>query len=334
MWETDGEPYQYRIATRYEIPCRVSGTVVVDGERHEVHGTGQRDHSWGVRDWWAMNWCWMAGRLDDGSRVHAVHMRLPGMAPFGIGYVQGAGRELVELTQEGVDVTEELGPDGLPTSARLRLDPPGLDLEVQPIAHGPLRLVSDDGRLSRFPRVLCGLRTGDGRTGHGWIEWNLNEAPARAAACAGAHPLMASDTPVLWQLRFSHYNEKARWALDYKGIPTSGARCCRGPHLLRAKRLYGGETLPVLILEAGRFPTRRRSSPRSRSARPTRRCTRRRRMIAAAPRARGALRRAAGATHPASVLLRPAAGCRASARGHFRPASAVARGCSIGRCCP
>jgi hypothetical protein len=175
VWETDREPYRYRIATRYEIPCRVRGTVVVDGEHHEVQATGQRDHSWGVRDWWAMNWCWMAGRLDDGSRVHAVHMRLPGMPPFGIGYVQSSGHDLVELTADGVEVTEELGPDGLPVSARLRLDPPGLDLEVKPIGHGPLRLVSDDGRVSHFPRVLCGLRAGDGRTGQGWIEWNLNE---------------------------------------------------------------------------------------------------------------------------------------------------------------
>ena len=32
-----------------------------------------------------------------------------------------------------------------------------------------------DGRLVRFPRVLCALSTGDGRSGRGWIEWNLNE---------------------------------------------------------------------------------------------------------------------------------------------------------------
>jgi hypothetical protein len=175
-WDTDGEPYRYRITTRYEIPCRVTGSVVVEGERHEVRGFGQRDHSWGVRDWWAMNWCWMAGRLDDESRLHAVHMRLPGIPPFGIGYVQGGGRDLLELTTDGVDVTEEVDADGLPVSATLRLDPPGMVVEVQPIAHGPLRLVSDDGRLSRFPRVMCALHTGDGRTGHGWIEWNLNEA--------------------------------------------------------------------------------------------------------------------------------------------------------------
>jgi glutathione S-transferase len=30
---------------------------------------------------------------------------------------------------------------------------------------------------------------------------------------------MASATPVLWQIKVSHYNEKVRWALDYKRIP-------------------------------------------------------------------------------------------------------------------
>jgi glutathione S-transferase len=30
---------------------------------------------------------------------------------------------------------------------------------------------------------------------------------------------MASSTPVLWQIKVSHYNEKARWALDFKRIP-------------------------------------------------------------------------------------------------------------------
>lgn len=29
----------------------------------------------------------------------------------------------------------------------------------------------------------------------------------------------SNDTPILWHLKVSDYNEKARWALDYKGIP-------------------------------------------------------------------------------------------------------------------
>jgi glutathione S-transferase len=60
---------------------------------------------------------------------------------------------------------------------------------------------------------------------------------------------MGSETPVLWQLRFSHYNEKARWALDYKGIEHVRRSSLPGPHVLRARRLYGGQTLPALVLD-------------------------------------------------------------------------------------
>ncbi|MDX6632961.1 MAG: glutathione S-transferase [Solirubrobacterales bacterium] len=55
--------------------------------------------------------------------------------------------------------------------------------------------------------------------------------------------------PVLWHLRFSHFNEKARWALDYKGIPHRRASTLPGMHIVRAKRLYGGETFPALVLD-------------------------------------------------------------------------------------
>ena len=60
---------------------------------------------------------------------------------------------------------------------------------------------------------------------------------------------MEHDTPVLWQLRFSHYNEKARWALDYKGIEHVRRSSLPGLHVLRARRLYGGTTLPALVLD-------------------------------------------------------------------------------------
>src|SRR5947199_256867 len=43
VWETDGIPYAWRQSTRYEIPCRVTGTVTVGDERIEFSGPGQRD---------------------------------------------------------------------------------------------------------------------------------------------------------------------------------------------------------------------------------------------------------------------------------------------------
>ena len=55
--------------------------------------------------------------------------------------------------------------------------------------------------------------------------------------------------PVLWHLKASHYNEKARWALDYKGVPHLRRAAVPGEHAEVAERLSGGTTLPVLVLD-------------------------------------------------------------------------------------
>lgn len=53
----------------------------------------------------------------------------------------------------------------------------------------------------------------------------------------------------LHQFRMSHYNEKARWALDYKGVAHERACYLPGPHAKPITRLSGGSQVPVL--EAG-----------------------------------------------------------------------------------
>ena len=180
-WDTDGAPYAYRMTTRYEIPCQVQGAIRIGEESLELRGPGQRDHSWGLRDWWSMDWMWSAGRLDDGARVHAVQIRLPGAGEFGVGYVQSTDGEPLEL--ESVGATEQVGANGLITAAQLDLQPAGLKLDVEPLAFGALRLVSPDGRATNFPRAMCRMRSDDGRTGLGWAEWNLNQAgPAEGAS--------------------------------------------------------------------------------------------------------------------------------------------------------
>ena len=59
---------------------------------------------------------------------------------------------------------------------------------------------------------------------------------------------MTDDVPVLWHLKVSHYNEKARWALDYKGLPHVRKAVEAGRHQKVAKKLSGRTTLPVLQL--------------------------------------------------------------------------------------
>ncbi len=175
-WRTDGVPYHYEVTTRYEIPCLVEGEVTVGSDRFEVRGSGQRDHSWGERDWWAFGWCWAAVRLDDGTRLHLADIRIPGQA-VAFGYVQPPGGP-VEVV-EAAAVTEVLGEHGMPVEASTVLEPQGIDVAIRPFAFGPLVLTATDGRVSRFPRAAARFTTGDGRSGNGWIEWNQ---PPRAAS--------------------------------------------------------------------------------------------------------------------------------------------------------
>jgi hypothetical protein len=179
-WTTDGIPYHYDLTTRYEIPCLVTGSVTVDGETSTVDGQGQRDHSWGVRDWWALQWCWCSVRLEDGTRIHLADIRMNIGIPVFFGYIQRPG-EVHPAT--ALAVTEDLGPHGFPSKGRIEISvgpgpEPGsagvpLGLEVTPVAFGPVLLRDDEsGRTSRFPRAMVQCRTDDGRTGAGWIEWN------------------------------------------------------------------------------------------------------------------------------------------------------------------
>ncbi|HEV2791698.1 MAG TPA: glutathione S-transferase family protein [Solirubrobacterales bacterium] len=57
--------------------------------------------------------------------------------------------------------------------------------------------------------------------------------------------------PTLWQLDISHYSEKVRWALEYKGIDHSRRSALPGTHIPIALFLTrGGQpTVPILVLD-------------------------------------------------------------------------------------
>ena len=50
----------------------------------------------------------------------------------------------------------------------------------------------------------------------------------------------------LYDFRFSHYSEKARWALDFKGIPYTPRHLVPGFHLRTARKLAPRSCLPIL----------------------------------------------------------------------------------------
>ena len=56
------------------------------------------------------------------------------------------------------------------------------------------------------------------------------------------------NTPELWQFTSSHFNEKARWALDFKRIAHIRHSLIPGFHIPTVKRMTGKTTVPVLKL--------------------------------------------------------------------------------------
>ncbi|MDT5118220.1 MAG: hypothetical protein QOE30_3959 [Mycobacterium sp.] len=175
VWTTDGTPYKYRVTTRYEIPCTVTGTVTVDDNCYRMDSVpGQRDHSWGVRDWWSMDWMWSALHLNDGTHLHGLDIDIPNVPAVGIGYIQDPDRNVTEV--HTVTNPRAFGANGLPLKMTLSLDPGEITGEVDIHGHAPVRLTAPDGRVSEFARAWVSIDTADGRNGVGWMEWNRNVA--------------------------------------------------------------------------------------------------------------------------------------------------------------
>jgi hypothetical protein len=172
-WTSVGTPYAYRITTRYEIPCTITGTVTIDGRACQFEAVpGQRDHSYGVRDWWSMDWVWSALHLQDGTHLHGVDIRIPGISPVSVGYLQRSGEPVTETTTVTADAT--FADNGLPLTTSIVYVPGPVETTVDIRGHAPVRLVGPEGQISQFPRSWVTVETTDGRSGVGWVEWNRN----------------------------------------------------------------------------------------------------------------------------------------------------------------
>ena len=57
---------------------------------------------------------------------------------------------------------------------------------------------------------------------------------------------MAESLPELFQFPYSHFNEKARWAFDYKKVPHVRRAVLPGPHAPQMIRLSGQAQVPVI----------------------------------------------------------------------------------------
>ncbi len=65
---------------------------------------------------------------------------------------------------------------------------------------------------------------------------------------------MSREEVELFQFPYSHFNEKARWALDWKGVEHSRTNLLPGPHTAVVTRLTGQPRVPVVRFDAEAVP--------------------------------------------------------------------------------
>jgi hypothetical protein len=99
----------YLAADRFEQSGTVSGSVTVGGRTIDYDATGHRDHSWGTRNWGAIqHWKWILAQTGDDVGVHVMETVALGERRV-FGYVS-KGRVHAEVT--GIeDLRFELDPD-------------------------------------------------------------------------------------------------------------------------------------------------------------------------------------------------------------------------------
>ncbi len=154
----------------YEQAMRISGTVTIGEEEIPFDGSGQRDHSWGVRDWSAPRlWTWLTCQFPGGLAFNLSRVAIASVDVF-FGYVSRGG---VNYPLRRVALETEFESDGV-TQKRLRFkieDTGGKTLEItgDALTIAPLRLDAQ-GHKTLINEALTEYHF-EGETGFGISEY-------------------------------------------------------------------------------------------------------------------------------------------------------------------
>ena len=168
-WETIAPAFHYPYppeypSMHYQHTGKVHGLILLGDETIEFDGFGERDHSYGDRDWWLFGWNWASAYFNSTFTMHTLK---GDHGLFTDGYIW-RGAEPLRVTS--LEAESTFDDDGLLASARYVVND-ALGVRVEPLFHAPIPLIDGTGRTSRFPRSLCRFTTDAGDVGYGWSEY-------------------------------------------------------------------------------------------------------------------------------------------------------------------
>ncbi len=172
--QTDVEGHEDSVysTSRFEQPIRVSGSCRIGAEVLELEGQGERDHSWGPRDW-NLEWIFMVMGGEE-IRLQWAAVDIEGLDRIGVGYLQrlDGAHDVV-----AVDESLELRPSVADTVAG-RFE---VSMDDGSAITGTVETVSATEidishcfvppRPTTYRRALVRV-TVEGRTSLGWLEFN------------------------------------------------------------------------------------------------------------------------------------------------------------------
>lgn len=97
---------------------RLTGRLEVDGKEYRIDALGERDHSWGVRDWIAPTmWIWLTAQFSEDVAMNLTKLFVEeGVVDAGYLHMDGQNLPIVKVEAE-----TEYGPDDSPTALSIVL---------------------------------------------------------------------------------------------------------------------------------------------------------------------------------------------------------------------
>lgn len=161
QWSAKADPYGYDGLTRYEQTCWVSGDIMLGDEIIRVEFPGQRDHSWGERNWWTNEWRWVRAWFDDGSAYHGTEVPLGPEFSYVQGYEVDSSGNLTGTDKVSVKRTDDSSFD---------IEVGDTQVRAEVAIEGPAPMTGDDGRFAWLHRSVVRVEASDGRKGSGFLE--------------------------------------------------------------------------------------------------------------------------------------------------------------------
>ncbi len=154
---------------------RVVGELTVRGKKYAVSGLGERDHSWGVRDWNAPKmWIWLTSQFSETLALNVTKLSVSeGEVDAGFIYIGGENRPVVKA-----DIKTTYREDGSPEFLDIEITDETKEMhkiKARVLKSIRLPFVSSDGKSqSAMYETLCEYQF-DGKKGYGIAEYLIRE---------------------------------------------------------------------------------------------------------------------------------------------------------------